>query len=82
MAKSLDDQLDALVKKHDLDSISITRQISGSAQGDRFTCTSVRSRDGHFEVTTIGTAAEQLSHCIATVIAKRSMQPIQLSEVA
>lgn len=77
---TLDEQLDALLHKHDLDSISITRQRSSAADDrETFTCTSVRSVDGHYDVTTQGAAAEQLSQCISTVIARRSMQPVSLS---
>ena len=70
---TLEQQLDALCKKHNLESISVTRQTSTLDRSETFTCVSVRSRDGHYEVTTQGTAGEQIAHCVSLIAAKRTV---------
>lgn len=77
---SLEAQLDALVRKYDLESISVTRQTTSADRKEWFTCVSVRSNDGHYDVTTSGPVAEQLAHCIGTVLARRAT-PVSLAEL-
>lgn len=79
-ALTLDEQLDALVRKYNLESISVTRQTGGKGSDETFTCVSVRSNDGHFDVTTQGTAGEQLARCIGTINARRAA-PVDLAEL-
>ena len=77
---TLDEQLDQLVRKYNLESISVTRQTASTGDNETFTCVSVRSNDGHFDVTTQGTAAEQIARCIGTINARRAA-PVELAEM-
>ena len=70
---TLEQQLDALCQKHMLESISVTRQTSGTCDGEYFCCVSVRSLDGHWDTTTQGTIGEQIAHCISVIAAKRTV---------
>lgn len=74
---TLAEQLEKIVRDHGLDSINISHQRS-SVDGKTFSSVSVRSDDGHFDVTTTGTIAEQIASCLGTIAAKRAAAKLDI----
>ena len=82
MATTLETQLSDLVRDHNLESLNVTCQLSSvDGNGDMFMCTSVRSADGHFEVTTQGSIAEQIKVCLGGIAAKRAAVVVPVPEL-